>query len=187
MTTSIETQISAHQANVDLLNRYAHAMDNRTWPALAALFTEDGVFSARRLPHSGATNLPQEPDLSLKGPAKISQFMGAMLDTMRATHYLLSNYVIDLDSDGNKAAGSCYFRAYHVGKDERAHLHEESLGRFDMTTVRAGSQWKFTWLEEKNMISLGTQEAWGAHPYLDFMAQETKKTYADAISKDARQ
>lgn len=174
MPTTFETDTAVRHAHIDLLNRYAHAMDGRNWPALAALFTEDGIFAARRIPFSGA-QLPEGPDMSLEGPDRIVKFISAMLDTMRATHYMLSNHVVDVDSGGASAAASCYFRAYHIGKDERAHLYEESLGRFDLKTVRLGSQWKIRWMQESNMISLGTQEAWGAHPYLDLISKDTSK------------
>jgi hypothetical protein len=172
MPTTPEIEIAARQAQIDLLNRYAHSMDSRNWPALGALFTDDGVFAARRVLASGGE--ATEP-LSLHGPNKVVKFISTMMDTMRATHYMLSNYVVDLDPSGTSAAVSCYFRAYHIGKDERAHLFEESLGRFDLTTVRLGSQWKIKWMQESNMISLGTEEAWGAKPYLELLPKETKQ------------
>jgi SnoaL-like domain len=176
MPTTFETETAARQAHIDLLNRYAHAADGRNWPALAALFTEDGIFAARRLPGGGAAEqLSEEPDLSIEGPDKIVKFISTMLDTMRATHYMFSNYMVDVAAGGASAAASCYFRAYHVGKDERAHLYEESLGRFDLKTVRLGTQWKIRWMQESNMISLGTQEAWGAHPYLELLSKDKRK------------
>jgi hypothetical protein len=172
MPTALETETAARLTQIDLLNRYAHAMDGRNWPALAALFTEDGILAARYVHFSGG---PTTEPLSVQGPEKIVKFLSTMLDTMRATHYMMSNYVVDIDPSGASATVSCYFRAYHAGKDERAHLFEESLGRFDLTTARTGSQWKIRWLQESNMISLGTQEAWGAHPYLDLLPKDAAK------------
>src|SRR5262249_9192018 len=100
----------------------------------------------------------------LEGRDKIVTTIGAIIDSLSATHHLTSNYMLDLAPDGASADASCYFRAYHAGAGERAHLFEESLGRFDLKTVRLGAEWKIRRMEETIMIMLGTPEAFGVGP-----------------------
>lgn len=167
MAIAFEREARARQAHIDLLNRYAEAMDTRDWSAMKALYTEDASFGARRILVDGTTTERME----IAGPDKFVPFFATMLETMQASHYALSNHRFDIAEDGTTASASCYFRAYHTGKDDRAHLYEESLGRFNLTSVQVGGEWKIGWMEEVNMISLGTQEAWGAHPYVNLVSQ----------------
>jgi hypothetical protein len=69
---------------------------------------------------------------------------------------------VNLAADGNSAKSSCYLRAHHVGNRERAHLFEESLGRFDFETVRNGETWQIAKMEENIFIMLGTAEAFAS-------------------------
>jgi hypothetical protein len=159
MTLSFEVEMRARQAHIDLLNRYAHAMDHRNWPAMMALFTPDGAFGAHRVEDGEILGT-----LRIKGPDKMVAFFAPLIESMAATHYLVSNHMLELAADGASATGACHYRAHHAGKGERAHLFEESLGRFEFETVRVGGEWKLTWLEEVNMVTLGSAEAWGATP-----------------------
>jgi hypothetical protein len=159
MTISFEDEMRARQAHVDLMNRYAHAMDHRDWPAMKALFTPDAEFGARRVENGHVVE-----SLLIEGPEKTVNFFAPLIESMAASHYLISNHMLELAADGASASGACHYRAYHAGKGERAHLFEESLGRFEFRTVRAGGGWKLTWLEEVNMITLGSADAWGATP-----------------------
>jgi SnoaL-like domain len=152
---------AVRQAHIDLLNRYAHAIDGRNWPAFAALFTEDAVFSAKRLLGHGAG---EADAFSVDGRDKIVETISTIIETLSATHHLMSNHVVDLAPDADSAEASCYFRAYHTGKGARAHLFEESLGRFDLKTVVVRPEWKIRRMDETIMIMLGTAEAFGASP-----------------------
>jgi 3-phenylpropionate/cinnamic acid dioxygenase small subunit len=155
MPTNLE---AVRQAHIDLLNRYAHAIDGRNWQAFAALFTENAAFSAK---HSLGHGTGDGEVFSVDGRDKIVATISTIIATLSATHHLTSNYVVDLAPDANSADASCYFRAYHAGKGERAHLFEESLGRFDLKTVMVGSEWKIRRMEETVMIMLGTAEVFG--------------------------
>ena len=161
MSGNAEAVAVDRQAHVDLLNRYAHALDGRDWTALAALFTEDAAFSFARSLGFGEG----ETDKALiEGRDALVAMISASIESLSATHHLLSNHVVDVD--GETARASCYFRAYHAGKGERAHLFEESLGRFDLVTVRVGDGWKIRRMHEAIMIMLGTADAFGASPEL---------------------
>jgi len=154
-------EADARQAHVDLFNRYAHALDGRDWGALAALFTEDASFSFARSLGFGTGEAEQA---LIEGRDQLVAMIRGAIESMSATHHLLSNHVLDVD--GASAAASCYFRAYHAGKGERAHLFEESLGRFDFETVRVGPDWKIRRMHENIMIMLGSADAFGVTPEL---------------------
>ena len=149
----------ARQANINLMNRYAHAMDTRDWRAFAALFTDDAVFTAQQ---GLAKDVPSAQVMTVVGRDALVSQLTAIIESLSATHHMLSNYVVEADAASAKC--SCYFRAYHAGAGERARLFEESLGRFDLLTVRLGAEWKIRRMEEYIMIMLGTPDAFGVGP-----------------------
>jgi hypothetical protein len=149
------------QANVDLMNRYAHALDTRDWALLASLFTEDAGLHAREW---GENAVPGEFTVHMEGREGIVGVLKAIWDGLSRTHHMLSNYVVDPAPDGRSARASCYLRAHHVGNRERSHLFEESLGRFDFETVREGAAWKIRRIEENIMVMLGTADAFAPPP-----------------------
>jgi hypothetical protein len=146
----------ARQANIDLMNAYAHALDTRDWTLFASLFTGDCEFAARQW---GENAVPGPDFMNVQGCAELTSTLQKTWDGLSATHHLLSNYVVKLAGDGNSAEASCYMRAHHVGNRERAHLFEESLGRFDFRTVRQAGGWKIARMEENIFVMLGTAEA----------------------------
>jgi hypothetical protein len=155
MTISFEADLIVREAHIDIFNRYAHALDARNWKALAALYTEDGVFSFARSLGVGAGIAEQA---TIEGRDKLVEMIASQIECLSATHHFMSNYVVDLDPGGEAAEASAYFRAYHAGRGERAHLFEESLGRFDLKTVKVGSEWKIRRMHENIMIMLGTAD-----------------------------
>jgi len=161
MTSAFEAEALVRQEHIDILNRYAYALDTRDWPGLAALFTDDAIFAARRLLGSGSG---EADAFSLTGRDKLVETIAAIISSLSATHHMMSNYIVDIEPSGAVATASCHFRAYHAGAGERAHLFEESLGRFDLKTVRVGSGWRIQRMDETIMIMLGTPEAFGATP-----------------------
>lgn len=155
MAITFEATNIVRQAHIDLFNRYAHALDSRNWPALAALYSEDAVFGFSRSLGFGAGEADRTV---IEGRDELVAMITGSIECLSGTHHLLSNHVIDVDPSGDSAEASAYFRAYHAGKGERAHLFEESLGRFDIKTVRIGSEWKIRWMHENIMIMLGTPD-----------------------------
>lgn len=146
----------SRQAHIDLMNNYAHALDTRDWDLLASLFTPDARFIARQY----LENSVPGPDFqTTDGGDAIVGFIRQTWDGLSATHHMLSNYVVNLAADGTSAKASCYLRAHHVGNRERAHLFEESLGRFDFHTVLDSGAWKIRQMEENIFIMLGTADA----------------------------
>jgi hypothetical protein len=156
MSTDLD---SVRHANIDLLNRYALAVHKRDWPLLKDLFTRDAVFAAKRTFGFGGG---EEVAFSVETPDKIVEATAHPIGSLSETHLLISNHVVDAAADNASADVSCYFRAYHAGKGERAHLFEESLGRFELKTVRVGSAWKIRRLDETVMVMLGTADVFAA-------------------------
>jgi ketosteroid isomerase-like protein len=131
-------------AIADLFNRYAAILDQRQWDRLADLYTADAT-----------AELPEGEEL-IRGNQAIASFIQGAIETIGRTHHFLSNHVADID--GDRATASCYLRAYHAGRDKRAHQYEESLGRFDATLVRTPEGWRLTSFVEVIFIMLGTAE-----------------------------
>lgn len=153
-------RLEAQQDHIDLMNRYAHALDVRDWDLLASLFTEDCTFRAREIREGVA----EADNTAMDGRDMLVGTLRAIWDGLSATHHMLSNYVVEPSADGTTARASCYLRAHHVGNRERAHLFEESLGRFDFETVRDGGGWKIRHMAENLFVILGTVEAFAPPP-----------------------
>jgi hypothetical protein len=151
----------ARQAHIDLMNRYAHALDVCDWDLLKGLFTEDCSLRARVLVDRKA---PASDDTVMDGRDALIGGLKHIFAGLSATHHLLGNYVVTPGGDGTSAKASCYMRAYHQGAGERAHLFEESLGRFDFETVFQDGAWRIRRMEETIMVMLGTVEAFPPPP-----------------------
>jgi 3-phenylpropionate/cinnamic acid dioxygenase small subunit len=158
--TQALARFETRQAHIDLMNRYAHALDMRDWDLLASLFTADAGFRARVI----REGVPEPDNTVMDGRDTIVSTLQAIWDGLSATHHMLSNYVVEPAADGGTARASCYLRAHHVGNRERAHLFEESLGRFDFDTVREGDGWKIRRMVENLFVILGTEEAFAPPP-----------------------
>lgn len=155
MADDFEARMIVREAHIDLFNRYADAIDRRNWSAFASLFAEDASFGYSRSLGFGAGEAEQD---MAEGRDNVVGMITRSIECLSATHHLLSNHVVDVDPGGDTAHASAYFRAYHAGKGPRADLFEESLGRFDIETVRIGSQWKIRRMHEAIMIMLGTPD-----------------------------
>lgn len=153
-------RLEAQQDHIDLMNRYAHALDVRDWDLLASLFTEDASFRAREIREGEA----QPDNTAMDGRDALIGALRTIWDGLSATHHMLSNYVVEPAGDGRSARASCYLRAHHVGNRERAHLFEESLGRFDFETVRDDDGWKIRHMAENLFVILGTVDAFAPPP-----------------------
>ena len=151
-----QSAADVRQANIDLMHRYAHALDVRDWALFETLFTADSSFAMREW---GENAVPRDWSFEVTGRDALIAMLRGIWDGLSATHHMLSNHVVEPAADGLSASASCYLRAHHVGNRERAHLFEESLGRFDFRTVREDGQWKIARMEENIFIILGTTEA----------------------------
>lgn len=151
-----DTAGGAFQANIDLMNAYAHALDVRDWALFASLFTRDTEFAARQYLEN---SVPGEDFMFVEGRDALVATLQKTWEGLSATHHMLSNYVVNLGPDGTSAETSCYMRAHHIGNRERSHLFEESLGRFDFKTVLQDDGWKIRRMDENIFVMLGTADA----------------------------
>jgi hypothetical protein len=150
------------QAHIDMMIRYAHALDTVDWALLETLFTEDASLRARVLVDRKPP--PPSEEYVTEGREALIGGLKHIFAGLSATHHLLGNYVVEPAADGTTAKASCYVRAYHQGNGPRAHLFEESLARFDFETVRDGGAWKIRRMQETLMVMLGTMDAFPPPP-----------------------
>lgn len=163
MSTDFEAQIIAREAHIDLFNRFGFALDQRNWTAFAALFTEDAGFTTtvgHGFDDNGALN-PGEVLVNARGRDDVVATIASFIESVSATHHLMSNYVVDIAEDRKSAKASAYARVYHIGKGPKAALFEESFARFDIKTVYQQSAWKIASMDELVMIMLGTVDVFG--------------------------
>src|SRR5262245_6349317 len=98
MTSTIDglARFEVLQAHIDLMNKYAHALDVRDWDLLASLFTADASFCAREIREGVA----QPDNTAMDGRDTIVETLQAIWDGLSATHHMLSNYVVEPAADG---------------------------------------------------------------------------------------
>lgn len=85
---------------VDLLNRYAMALDDRDWQRLATCFTPDAI--AVYGPVLGRQ----------EGFAAIERVCRGALEPLDSSHHIISNHEIAIDRD--TARTRCYLHAQHT-------------------------------------------------------------------------
>jgi ketosteroid isomerase-like protein len=130
-----------------LFNSLANALDRKDWDAYGALFLEDATCDFTK-------------DFHRKGRTQIVAFCRHAVDSCGPTHHMLGNHTATVKGDTADAA--CHFRAYHAGRDAKAHLFEESLGIFTARVKRTPDGWRFSYLDENIMIMLGTPDVFPA-------------------------
>ena len=105
----------------DRLHVVADLLDTKDWPGLAATLTDDVVAYGRA------------------GPVDVVARVRSHLDVCGATQHLLGN--IRVDVHGDAARTRSYFRAFHVGRGERADATYECLGEYRDEWRRGPSGW----------------------------------------------
>ena len=133
----------------DLFIRYANGLDHKRWEDLDDVFTKDA--SASWL----------EGQWLQDNRADIVAFISGVLRDL-PTHHLLGNYVVKID--GDKAEASCHVRGHHQGVGDRAHLFQETLGKFGARAERRNGVWRFVYFTETMLTMNGTFEALGDLP-----------------------
>ncbi|PZQ46361.1 MAG: nuclear transport factor 2 family protein [Rhodovulum sulfidophilum] len=123
---AIERRLRAledHQQIAQLRARYCHVLDDRDWPALAALFTEDGEF------HGLASAI---------GRAGILAFFGGTVDRLaEGFWHFCSNPTVDLAGDTATGRISMQYLSVKQG------VSYVSAGHYDDVFRREGGVWRF--------------------------------------------
>jgi 3-phenylpropionate/cinnamic acid dioxygenase small subunit len=129
------------QEVVELLYRYATALDSRDWDLLATVFTDDGVadYSSLGLP-------------VCDGAAAIVGACRTTLVGFDATQHIISNPVVELD--GDRARARCYFQAQHRLVGAPGGDNFIVAGTYEDAVVRTAGGWRIahrtllaTWFE----------------------------------------
>lgn len=95
----------ARQEVIDVLTRYATALDTRDWALLATCFTVDAVadyrgFGGRR-----------------DGYAAIEGGVRSALDGLDSSQHIITNHVVEIDGDRARATSYLHAQHYRKGTD----------------------------------------------------------------------
>jgi 3-phenylpropionate/cinnamic acid dioxygenase small subunit len=132
-------------AVVDLLTRYATALDHRDWALLDQIFTADA---------EGRYGGPP-----LVGCEALRRMIRGMLDGCGPTQHLLGNFIIELA--GDEAHSVCSVRAFHAGIGAAAGHTYEVFGEYRDALVRLPQGWRVArrsmWVSQE----IGSREVLG--------------------------
>jgi ketosteroid isomerase-like protein len=117
----------------DLVNAYAHCVDRRDFPGVAALFTED----ASLLIYDGQPN-GQPPSRQRHGRKEIEGTM-SRLNQYQVTFHFLGQHTATVD--GDRGTGETYCRAYHVSEENGTRTNMVMWIRYLDNYVRTAEGW----------------------------------------------
>ncbi|WP_433440750.1 nuclear transport factor 2 family protein [Nonomuraea sp. CA-141351] len=120
-------QLADRSAIVEVVTRYATALDTKDWTALGSLFTEDATWE-----YVGGGEL-------LSGPDAIVARIAETLQPLQVTQHLFGNHTVRLD--GDEAEHTCYVQAQHVRFDGEKYL---GAGCYNDHLRRTPDGWRFT-------------------------------------------
>lgn len=139
--TEIELQrMIDRQAIVDLLMRYATALDTQNWPLLEQCFFPDAVadYGEKAGRHEGY-------------PA-IEKAVRFFLEGLDSSQHLLGNYVVEIE--GDHATTTCYLHAQHYLEETKGGDTYTVGGTYEDKIIRTGEGWRIkhrkltaTWVE----------------------------------------
>jgi hypothetical protein len=135
--------MSDHDAILDGLARYARGVDERTFGAVAALFTEDAVI-----------------DYAVGGGAKLTAgelaaWLGRSMAIFRVTQHLLGLPVIDVSGDTARTRVpviATHVQARHDGTEVSAVLH----GTYSHEWTRTAAGWRMRSLRFDSHFAAGS-------------------------------
>ena len=113
-------------AIVDVLNRYATALDERRWELLDEVFHENCHMDF----------VAWQADSRREAVAHIRSFLGGC----GPSQHLLGNYEIEIS--GDEATSRVYVRAFHLGRDERQRTSYEMGGEYRDRLERGAEGWR---------------------------------------------
>lgn len=114
---------------VDLMHRYAEAMDFRNWDLLATCFTSDAV----------AVYRDREP---FRGAVEIMTRIRLGIERLDATQHLMSNFAVT-EANGS-ARFQCYVHATHVRRQFPGGDLWVVGGHYDNEAVRTTEGWRMS-------------------------------------------
>lgn len=124
------------QEIVDVLYRYATALDSRDWELLASCFTEDAVADFLEL---GGVN---------EGVSAIVELASGVLSGLDSSQHLIGNPEVEVD--GDRASSSCYLQAQHYLVSASGANTFLVGGTYRDRLVRTAEGWR---IEHRTLIS----------------------------------
>jgi len=113
-------------AIIATLDRYAECLDERDWPGLADVFTEDVEIDWVEWHQTGLD--------------EVTKSIRSYLDGCGPSQHLLGNYRISLEGDTAKSKHYC--RVMHMGRGDAAGLTYESWIEYADELIRMEDRWR---------------------------------------------
>ena len=137
----IETLIAEREIYRQLV-RFARAMDERNWDALAVIATDD----IRAEFGTG----------ELIGAEAVVGLIRSYLDNCGPTQHLLGNVLIEVD--GDTACSESYVSDMHLARDQRRDIQFRTLGNYSDTWVKRDGRWLLSRRVKDNRTIVGTMD-----------------------------
>lgn len=135
-------------AIVEVLTRYATAIDHRDWQLLDDFFSPDAEGRFEGAP--------------LRGTGAIRAMIRSLIDGCGPTQHLLSNFRIELA--GDTARSVCSVRAFHAGRGAKQGLCYELFGEYRDELVRRPEGWRVSMRAIQVHHETGTRAVLGPAP-----------------------
>ncbi len=133
----------------DLLNRYAHALDEKDWDLLETCFTSDAVAI-------------YGPVLGRKdGFEEIAGTCRAALGNLDSSQHIISNHEVQIGTDGDSATARCYVQAQHTKAGTPGGDNFTIGGIYLDRIVRTPDGWRIRERELKMLWQEGNQAVLG--------------------------
>ncbi|KAL7942715.1 hypothetical protein V8C42DRAFT_150318 [Trichoderma barbatum] len=155
------TEILARQAAIDVVVRYADALDradtddDATRPRFESCFADDAVIDLSKFSAIGMNYKP------IQGRTKITDACMSAVGTAMDTTHSLTNFLVTLNEQNSGARVTCYSESQHVKKGQAfdSESHDNSLMvkcRYEATVVKEESEWKIQRLDIIPLWSKGS-------------------------------
>ena len=138
-------EVSDRIAIIDVLNRYAQALDKRQWSLLDTVFTPDVEFDF------GAWQAESRED-AVKA-------IRSYLDDCGPTQHLLGNYWVKVE--GDEAESRVYVRAFHVGIGAASGKTYEMGGEYHDLLRRTPDGWRSAKRNARVIYEAGSYDVLG--------------------------
>jgi hypothetical protein len=141
----VSSQLQDRLEVVELVSRYAHAIDRRDWGAFDAIFDDP---LALELPHV-------ESDAQV-ARAEFVRLARETVEGFEATHHPITNHVVELA--GDRATCVCYAQAWHTVPTERGVADYCVVrGFYEFGAARTDGGWR---LDRMKVEFHGPVEGW---------------------------
>lgn len=111
----------------DKLTDYARSADTKDWPAIAGLFTADGVV---------------ESPLGSFPAQEYPRYAASLMEPFWATHHTIANHAVTVE--GDRAQSRAYLQAIHLTEPADPSRHADIGGWYDHDWVRVDGRWRMS-------------------------------------------